>query len=227
MEGFAKAKYKLRGRISELDVITLSAYAIAVKNGFEGTEEDWLASLKGEKGDKGDKGDPGDGGEGSGDMSAVTYDPQGKKQDIFKYTDDMIAAIPTPDVGGQINAHNTHNAAHNDIRVAVNNAASAASAAQATANSKATTVSYTASVPASWVEETANGGYYQIVAVGGILSTDNPIVDVVLGTDADANEAYLEAWGVVTRIVTADDSVTLYATDVPETAFTIQIKVVR
>lgn len=31
----------------------LSAYAIAVEHGFEGTEADWLASLKGEKGDQG------------------------------------------------------------------------------------------------------------------------------------------------------------------------------
>lgn len=49
-----------------------SAYEIAVENGFEGTEEEWLASLKGqdgkdgadgEKGDKGDKGDAGEKGE--------------------------------------------------------------------------------------------------------------------------------------------------------------------
>lgn len=53
LEGFAAVKYKLRGKLSELDVILLSAYAIAVKNGFEGTEEEWLASLKGEKGDTG------------------------------------------------------------------------------------------------------------------------------------------------------------------------------
>lgn len=45
-----------------------SAYEVAVKNGFEGTEEEWLASLKGEKGEKGDtgatgaKGDKGDAG---------------------------------------------------------------------------------------------------------------------------------------------------------------------
>ena len=37
-----------------------SAYAIAVQNGYEGTEEEWLESLKGEKGDKGDPGDKGD-----------------------------------------------------------------------------------------------------------------------------------------------------------------------
>ncbi|WP_313429803.1 hypothetical protein [Siminovitchia terrae] len=33
-----------------------SAYEIAVKNGFEGTEQEWLASLKGPKGDPGPKG---------------------------------------------------------------------------------------------------------------------------------------------------------------------------
>lgn len=32
-----------------------SAYALAVKQGFKGTLDEWLASLKGEKGDKGDK----------------------------------------------------------------------------------------------------------------------------------------------------------------------------
>lgn len=31
-----------------------SAYQIAVKNGFEGTEKKWLESLKGDKGDKGE-----------------------------------------------------------------------------------------------------------------------------------------------------------------------------
>ena len=36
-----------------------SAYEVAVSNGFEGSETDWLTSLKGEKGDKGDKGDQG------------------------------------------------------------------------------------------------------------------------------------------------------------------------
>ena len=41
----------------------LSAYEIAKKHGFEGTEEEWLASLKGEKGDQGDKGDQGEKGD--------------------------------------------------------------------------------------------------------------------------------------------------------------------
>lgn len=37
-----------------------SPYETALKNGFKGTESQWIASLKGEKGDKGDKGDKGE-----------------------------------------------------------------------------------------------------------------------------------------------------------------------
>ncbi len=40
-----------------------SAYEIAVEHGFTGTEEEWLAALKGDKGDTGDKGDKGDNGD--------------------------------------------------------------------------------------------------------------------------------------------------------------------
>lgn len=58
--GNAAAEKVLRGRINRLDTLCMSAYAIAVKNGFEGTEEEWLASLKGEKGEKGEQGEKGD-----------------------------------------------------------------------------------------------------------------------------------------------------------------------
>lgn len=32
----------------------LSAYELAMKNGYLGTEQEWLVSLKGDKGDKGE-----------------------------------------------------------------------------------------------------------------------------------------------------------------------------
>ena len=58
LEGNAKAGSKLRGKINGLETIRgYSAYEIALIHGFKGTEEEWLASLKGEKGDKGDKGE--------------------------------------------------------------------------------------------------------------------------------------------------------------------------
>ena len=81
---------------------------------------------------------------------------------------------------------------------------------------------------AAWVVDTANGGYYQTIAVDGVLATDNPFADVVLGDDADANELYISAWHCVTRITTGDNSITLYANRyIPDTAFILQLKVVR
>ena len=54
----------VRGKASPLDVIHgLSAFEIALKNGFEGTEDEWLASLRGSTGIQGPKGDKGDTGE--------------------------------------------------------------------------------------------------------------------------------------------------------------------
>lgn len=56
LKGNAESGGVLRGKINRCDVLTLSAYGIAVKNGFEGTEAEWLESLKGAKGEKGDPG---------------------------------------------------------------------------------------------------------------------------------------------------------------------------
>lgn len=39
-----------------------SAYEVAVRNGFVGTEQEWLKSLKGDKGDKGEQGPQGNSG---------------------------------------------------------------------------------------------------------------------------------------------------------------------
>ena len=40
--------YNAMGRINRLSVLCIDAYGVAVKNGFEGTVEEWLASLKGD-----------------------------------------------------------------------------------------------------------------------------------------------------------------------------------
>jgi len=49
-------------------------------------------------------------------LDRPTYDPTGKKTDVFAYVDQKVANIPTPDVSGQIGSHNTDGTAHNDIR---------------------------------------------------------------------------------------------------------------
>ena len=57
----------------------------------------------------------GEDGKGAGDMLASVYDPKGKAQDVFAYTDQKIAAIPTPDVSGQIETHNAAADAHSTL----------------------------------------------------------------------------------------------------------------
>ena len=62
LEGRASG-FTVKGKLAGMpDTIRgYSAFEVAVLNGFKGTEQEWLASLKGAKGDKGDavKGDPG------------------------------------------------------------------------------------------------------------------------------------------------------------------------
>ena len=54
INGIAESVIKLKGSLSLPDAIRgKSAYEIAVMHGFKGTEEEWLASLKGEKPIKG------------------------------------------------------------------------------------------------------------------------------------------------------------------------------
>lgn len=67
----AEAKKNIKGRIASLNIYHTDAYAIAVRNGYQGTEAEWLMSLVGMKGDKGDKGDRGEKGE-PGGMDAAT-----------------------------------------------------------------------------------------------------------------------------------------------------------
>lgn len=59
----------------------LSAYEIAVENGFKGTEQEWLLSLKGEQGLQGIQGEKGDKGD-TGEQGL-----QGEKGDAFTFSD--------------------------------------------------------------------------------------------------------------------------------------------
>lgn len=87
---------------------------------------------------------------------------------------------------------------------------------------------YIFSVNTQWDIDGANGGYYKTISIEGINATDNPIADVVLGTDIDANTLYLDSWSCITRITTTENAVTLWANkSAPTTAFTLQLQVVR
>lgn len=91
---------------------------------------------------------------------------------------------------------------------------------------KATVSTYTVSLPASgW---TGSGPYTQAVSVAGILATDNPVVDVLLSTNADDAKAEIEGWATVGRITTASGQITVTCyEDKPSRNITMQLKVVR
>ena len=92
-------------------VVGYSAYEIAVQNGYVGTEEEWVASLKGPKGDKGDpftysdftpeqlaalkgpKGDKGIRGEVGPKGEKGDKGPKGAKGDSYTITDSDYQAI--------------------------------------------------------------------------------------------------------------------------------------
>lgn len=66
-KGRAESYIEMKGSLSIPDMIQgKSAYEIALLNGFEGTEKEWLASLKGEQGEQGEQGEKGEAGEGGG-----------------------------------------------------------------------------------------------------------------------------------------------------------------
>jgi hypothetical protein len=90
---------------------------------------------------------------------------------------------------------------------------------------KASTATYTATVTTSWTK--SGDCFYQDIAVNGVLATDNPVVDIVPGSDNAANALYAEAICKVFRITTSANSIRVWATEAIKTAFPIQLKVVR
>ncbi len=86
---------------------------------------------------------------------------------------------------------------------------------------------YTATIGTNWATA-ETGEYSQTISVPGILSMDNPIVDVVLSSEKELALSQLEAWGCVSKIETSDGSITATCfEDMPGVAIPIQLKVVR
>lgn len=66
----------------------LSAYQIAVNNGFSSTETEWLNSLKGEKGEPGKDGS--NGVDGYTPIKGIDYWTEEDKTEIKQYVDNQI-----------------------------------------------------------------------------------------------------------------------------------------
>lgn len=99
--------------------------------------------------------------------------------------------------------------------------------AKDTAGGKAVKVLYTSTLSTSW---TANGsnGYMQTVSVSGVLASDTPVIGIVQTSTVATNQTLLENWALVSRITTANNSITAYCYgDKPTVALPIQILCVR
>ena len=89
------------------------------------------------------------------------------------------------------------------------------------------TYTYVADIAPNWLNF-SGGGYYTNVQVEGIKPGDNPICDVCLTDVTEQNAKSIESWGKITRITTAENTITLYANEeAPTSEFTVQVKVVR
>lgn len=94
-------------------------------------------------------------------------------------------------------------------------------------STKAEVSNYTATITTTWTEGSSSV-YSQTISVQGILSTDTPIIDVVLDSDPVAAQSQLDAWSYISRISTGNNSITVYAVGTaPNVAIPIQILCVR
>lgn len=90
---------------------------------------------------------------------------------------------------------------------------------------KATVSKYTATLSTSW--DGSSAPYTQTVSVPGILSTDVPIVDVVLSSTTSTAISQLEAWSCVSKITTSNGSITATClAEKPTSSIPIQLLVV-
>ena len=101
-----------KGDIGPVGEDGLSAYMIAMENGFSGTEEQWLASLKGDKGDKGDtgatgatgpQGPKGDTGGTSLPIALANF-PAGVSNDAYTATGELLPVVSVANNPEQIPA---------------------------------------------------------------------------------------------------------------------------
>lgn len=89
-------------------------------------------------------------------------------------------------------------------------------------------VRYTCTCNTSSWTANSSGGYKKTITVSGVLSTDVPVVGVVMSDDVAAAKNQATAFGCINRITTAANSITCYAfNSAPTTSITLQLLVVR
>lgn len=223
-----------------------SAYEVAVRNGFEGTEAEWLASLHAYSGTVNGIGpdETGDIKLRAGDITmsaeenADTVDEainkvKGKADAAVRY-DAAQSLADTQKAQARTNIGAT---SASDVDTKVSGSVKATEAqtftnaqkAQARTNiGAAATASYTATLTvAGWTGSAAP--YTQEATVAGILASDSPFVDVDMSglTTTDDMTAAQDAFGLILKATAGAGKITFTAYDKPDVALTVKIKVVR
>lgn len=97
----------------------------------------------------------------------------------------------------------------------------------------ATAVTFTATIEGSdgtsdWAQATINDPWIATVTVAGMLSTDQPVMDINMSSVAFADVPDVQSdWALVYRATSGSNSLSLYATDEPASDFNVILKVTR
>ena len=87
-----------------------------------------------------------------------------------------------------------------------------------------TTADFTVTIPTTgWTE--GNDIYYISVTVNGLPNTGKGIFGLVQTNNEETNADLREAFGLITRAVMTTNTLTVYATEVPEIALPVQVGV--
>lgn len=88
---------------------------------------------------------------------------------------------------------------------------------------------YTTTLTAlGWSDTSGNAPFTQTLNIQGILATDTPIIDVVLSSTTETAKSQLEAFSCLSKIETADGSITATCLDTkPTIDIPIKLKVIR
>lgn len=177
-----------------------SAYEIALQQGFEGSEAEWLASLH-----------------------ATSATVNGQSRDADGNISLHAGHIPVSSEAGAETVAQRLTGLNTALQTKISSADALSAIAQ-----KASTKGFSATLTASgW---SASAPYSQTVTVTGLLATDDPFVDVSLSgaSTTDAANALLEAWAFVGRVTAGAGTLTACCyEEKPTVAIPLILKVVR
>lgn len=147
----------------------------------------------------------------------------------------QAGADPAGTASGAVFDHNASESAHSGLFATKADATALTAHVDNTSNPHAVTAAQVGAATTSLYEATlVTSGwagtvapYTQTIAVTGMLDTDTPIVDILQSGTESTDEAMRIAWELITRITAGAGSITVYASDLPESEIAIQMRVVR